>query len=76
MTREAELVAQGWRKQATYDDPRLSELVETYREIGLEVHLEPFHPQAEKGCTGCMAAAADRYRTIYTRKTSRGGLKP
>jgi hypothetical protein len=68
MSREAELAAQGWQKQATTDDPRLSEMVELYAELGFEIHLEPFRPEAEPGCTGCLAAFPDRYKTIYTRK--------
>ena len=44
MTREAELAREGWQKQTTYDEPRLSELVEMYEEIGYQVHLEPFDP--------------------------------
>ena len=69
MTREEELTLQGWQRQATYDEPRLSEMVATYREIGLEVHLEPFHPDQESSCTECMAAMPEKYKTIYTRKT-------
>jgi hypothetical protein len=68
MTREEELIAQGWQRQATYDEPRLSEMVDMYREVGMEVHLEPFHPADEKGCVGCLAAFPDLYKTIYTRK--------
>ena len=68
MARREELIHEGWEKQSTYDEPRLSELVETYREIGYEVHLEPFHPEDEPGCTDCMKMQADRYMTIYTRK--------
>ena len=72
MTREEELTARGWQRQATYDEPRLSEMAEMYQEIGLEVHLEPFHPEDEKGCAGCLAAAPDLYKTIYTRKREKG----
>jgi len=68
MTRQEELTRQGWERQATYDEPRLSEMVETYREIGLEVHLEPFDPAEEYGCTECMAKMPQRYKTVYTRK--------
>ena len=67
MTRQAQLARQGWQRQATYDEPRLSEMVDIYRDIGLEVHLEPFHVDDQPGCTGCMAAKPDLYRTIYTR---------
>jgi hypothetical protein len=72
MTREEELTAQGWQRQVTYDEPRLSEMADLYRKIGLEVHLEPFHPEDEKGCTGCLAVVPDLYKTIYTRKKEKG----
>ncbi|MEJ2101972.1 MAG: hypothetical protein P8X68_18655 [Desulfobacterales bacterium] len=68
MTRQEVLSLQGWQRQATYDEPRLSEIVDMYKEIGLEVHLEPFHPDEEPGCTDCIAAMPERYKTIYTRK--------
>ena len=67
LTPEEKLIKEGWEKQATYDDPRLSEMVETYEEIGLEVHLEPFNTENETGCTGCMQLMPDLFKTIYTR---------
>ena len=70
VTRQNELAQQGWEKQATYDEPRLSELAGLYEEIGLEVHLEPFHPDEDSGCAACMALAPEKYKTIYTRKKS------
>jgi len=68
LTRQQELAQQGWEKKATYDEPRLSEISHNYAEIGLEVHLEPFHPDEESGCSSCMASMPDQYKTIYTRK--------
>ena len=68
MTPEDKLTQQGWEKKATYDEPRLSEMVEMYQEIGFEVHLEPFNPEHENGCTGCMQSTPELYKTIYTRK--------
>jgi hypothetical protein len=70
MTRQAELTRQGWARQATYDEPRLSEMADMYKDIGLEVHLEPFHADEEPGCTSCMASMPDQFKTIYTRKKS------
>jgi hypothetical protein len=70
VTREEELTAQGWERQATYDEPRLSEMADTYKDIGFEVHLEPFDADEEPGCTTCMAMTPDRFKTIYTRKKS------
>jgi len=67
-TTEEKLIREGWQKQSTYDDPRLSEMVEMYKEIGMEVHLEPFDAADADGCTGCMQLFPDRFKTIYTRK--------
>ena len=48
------------------DEPRLSEAMEQYKEIGFEVLLEPVDTSS-KECTGCLTAMSDRYKTIYTR---------
>jgi hypothetical protein len=68
MSRQEQLTRQGWKRQATYDEPRLSEMADMYRQIGLEVHLEPFHVHEEPGCTDCMTTMPEKYKTIYTRK--------
>lgn len=68
MSREEQLRVEGWQKQATYDEPRLSEMADMYREIGMEVHFEPIHPDEKRGCVGCLATFPDRYQTIYTRR--------
>ena len=73
ITPDKKLIKEGWKKQATYDDPRLSEMVEMYAEIGLEVHLEPFNAENETGCTGCMQLMPDRFKTIYTRRKAGKG---
>ncbi len=72
MTPEEKLISEGWEKQTTYDEPRLSEMVDTYKEIGLEVLLEPFNAANEKGCTGCMELSPDQFKTIYTRRKEEG----
>ena len=59
---------QGWKRQATYDEPRLSEMANTYRKIGLEIHLEPIHADEEPDCTACMEIMPELYKTIYTRR--------
>lgn len=72
MTREEELLAQGWTKQFNMDEPRLSEAVEMYEEMGLEVHLEPvvIDPDSEE-CQMCMEQDCDRYKVIWTRPTAK-----
>ena len=67
MTREEELRKEGWKKRFTIDEPRLSEMVEQYKELGFEVLLEPVDASSE-GCTTCIEAFRDRYKSIYTRR--------
>ena len=66
MKREEELKKEGWEKRFTIDEPRLSEAVAQYGEIGFEVLLEPLDTSSEE-CTSCLTAMSDRYKTIYTR---------
>jgi hypothetical protein len=78
MTREEELTRDGWEKRFIACEPRLTEMADTYREIGFEVLLEPLPPKEEtdlscetcdeKGCTVCYDSDTDRYRIIYTRR--------
>ncbi|MFH1976103.1 MAG: hypothetical protein ABIJ52_11170 [Pseudomonadota bacterium] len=68
MTSKASLTEEGWEMRSTMDEPRLSELIEMYEELDLDVHLEPFDPENETGCSECMKASPERYKTIFTRK--------
>lgn len=67
MTRHQELIAAGWTRQTTYDEPRLGEVVATYRELGKEVHVEPFVPEDGVDCSVCLRAQPERFFTVYTR---------
>jgi hypothetical protein len=68
ITREEELLARGWTRQFNTDEPRLSEAVGMYQEMGLEVRLEPvvIDPESEV-CQMCFEQDCDRYKTIWTR---------
>ena len=68
MTREEELISQGWTKRSTLEEPRLSEMAATYEDLGFQVRIEPFQPGKETGCTDCMTASPESCQTIYTRK--------
>ncbi len=67
MTREEELKKEGWEKRFTIDEPRLSEMIEQYKELGFEVLLEPVDISSVE-CTTCIIVSRDRYKTIYTRQ--------
>ena len=59
---------EGWTTRNTIDEPRLSELVELYEELGFEVMLRPVSPEhTGEVCAECVMVDPERYRTIYTR---------
>ena len=71
--RERQLYSAGWERQFTASEPRLSEAVDNYRQLGFEVHLEPVDPaacQADGQCTACFDSpeAAAAIKIIYTRR--------
>lgn len=64
---EADLLAEGWKRQFVGAPPRLQEMVELYRSLGKEVHLEPLtREELEDECSDCMLAVY-AFRVVYTR---------
>ena len=58
----------GWEQRTTIDEPRLSELVELYEELGFEVVLRAIDRETlGEGCNECYLNQPERFRTIYTR---------
>ena len=55
------------------DEPRLSEAIELYESLGLEVRLEPPRPVSGE-CTTCLEHGFDRCRMIYTRPPANANL--
>ncbi len=68
MERSEKLALDGWKRQGSFDEPRLSEVCRLYGEIGFEVRLEPFVPDESLACSECMKASPGRFMTVYTRK--------
>jgi len=66
--RREQLEKDGWVRRTTYDEPRLGEIVESYRELGFEVRLEEPEPEDEQGCDACFGQSAGKLKTIYTRE--------
>jgi hypothetical protein len=70
---ETDHLGDGWVKQTTHDEPRLSEVVQAYRELGREVHLEPWAPGTGPACCSvCLDAQPGRYFTVFTRLSTDG----
>ena len=72
--REAELLAQGWTKQTTIDEPRLSEIAAAYRQLGFEVEVLIHSADSSGGCETCFDAAekiGKRCGDLFVRKGRR-----
>jgi len=70
---EDALLKDGWVRQTTIGEPRLSEVVQNYKAMGFEVHVEEFKTEGESGCTTCFDAGQGlgfMYGTVYVRKRS------
>lgn len=63
------LAKEGWTRQFTASEPRLSEAVQIYEALGYEVRREPVDPKElpSAACRECYLAQSGQYRTIYTR---------
>ena len=70
---DKELLAAGWQRCFIYDEPRLSEAIAAYREMGHEVMLRRVSA-SDAECTECMLAEPDRFKVIYTRRRAEGDL--
>jgi len=65
---DPELVAQGWEFRCNTDDSRLNDVVDTYKELGYEIHLEAVDLSGlSSECGGCATMLAS-FSTVYTRK--------
>lgn len=72
--RDEILKKEGWTRQFIASEPRLSEMVETYKAIGFEVRLEPVltgEDAKEDDCKECRICfegePKDKYMVVYTR---------
>ena len=68
-SREKRLETDGWVKQTTIGEPRLSEIVELYKSLGYEVHLEPVKlDELDEECRSCYESEIGEVKTVYVRK--------
>jgi hypothetical protein len=78
--REDELNKEGWQKRFVAEEPRLSEMVELYKETGFEVRLEPLSTVEEadaeneecRACRICFEGVEEKYQVIFTRPKAVG----
>jgi hypothetical protein len=67
--RHRELTDKGWVRRFDAEEPRLSEMVRLYEEMGYEVLVEPGIVGDEDRCRACFTSGGfeSRHRTVYTR---------
>ena len=57
----------GWRKRSILDEPRLSEAVQLYEEMGFEVMVQEVRPEDVEDESCCIECVTDSLKVIYTR---------
>ncbi len=64
------LLDEGWQRQTTIDEPRLSELAASYRELGYEVLI--VHAGVTAGCGECFkeTTGPQRVGALYIRRVA------
>ncbi len=67
--RHRKLIAEGWTRRFTAEEPRLSEMKELYESLGLEVLVVSATSEEAQECAACfdISEFEDRYKTIYTK---------
>lgn len=73
--RETQLAAEGWKRQTMINEPRLSEIVQEYQDLGFEVLVEPINPgacESSSQCTSCFdnPQFAKQFKIVFTRPGS------
>jgi len=62
------LINEGWEFRCNTDELRLNEVIDVYKELGYEIHLEPINLEGlSEDCDGC-AGMLSRFKAVYTRK--------
>ena len=64
---------EGWERRSILDEPRLSEAVHMYEEMGYEVLVKEVRAEDVKDGSCCTECIPDTMKVIYTRKGSDGG---
>ena len=68
------LKKEGWQRRSILDEPRLSEVVKMYEDVGLEVLVTDFNPEHANGCKTCLECQPGKFKVVYTRpREGKGG---
>jgi hypothetical protein len=72
-----DLLSQGWERRFTANEPRLSEMMDFYESLGLEVLVEQGMPEEGQECRACfdVTDVGTHSKTIFTREKPGAGPK-
>jgi hypothetical protein len=59
---------EGWKLASTTSGAHLNRILEMYKELGMNVHLEEVTPEECGGCTLCYVAGSETIYRVYTRR--------
>jgi len=62
------LEKEGWERRSILDEPRLSEVVMMYKEMGLEVKVIELDTGFADGCKTCVTGHKGKLKVVYTRE--------
>ncbi len=65
---EQEAQAAGYTRNFVAVEPRLSEMVQTYEELGFDVVVVPTSIDDDAECTECMKQNPELFQVIYTKQ--------
>lgn len=66
--REEELIKKGWEKRGIYNEPRLSEVCEFYRELGFDVIVLAYKGDVKGECGICYGESNRDFKVVFTKK--------
>ncbi len=61
------LEKEGWERRSILDEPRLSEVVKMYEELGLEVLVTDFDSEKIDAPESCSDCVDEQLKVVYTR---------
>ena len=61
-------VKEGWVGRFFGSEPRLTEIVELYTELGFEVVVEKLDIDSCNGCTDCFTDGENSVKAVYTKE--------
>ena len=72
--KENPLEKEGWQRRSILDEPRLSEVIKMYEDMGLEITVVDFELELAEGCKTCLDCPSGKLKVVYTRpKDGDGG---